>query len=37
MLEEKARLSHDVIAASGESLITEMKNEELLELFKLKI
>jgi len=37
MLEEKARLSHDVIAASGESLITEMKNEELMDLFKLTL
>lgn len=37
MLEEKARLSKDLIAASGESLITEMKNEELIDLFKLKL
>jgi hypothetical protein len=37
MLEEKARLSNDLIAASGESLITEMKNEELIDLFKLKL
>lgn len=37
MLEEKARLSRDVITASGESLITEMKNEELMDLFKLAL
>jgi len=37
MLEEKARLSNEVIAASGESLITEMKNQELMDLFKLKL
>ncbi len=37
MLEEKARLSQDVIAAAGESWITEMKDEELLDLFKLSL
>jgi non-specific serine/threonine protein kinase len=37
MLEDKARLSNDVIAASGESLITEMKNQELMDLFKLTL
>lgn len=34
MLEEKSRLSADVIASSGEAWITEMKNDELMELFK---
>ncbi|MDQ1354400.1 MAG: hypothetical protein QG657_4709, partial [Acidobacteriota bacterium] len=34
MLEEKSRLSADVIASAGEAWITEMKNEELMELFK---
>lgn len=37
MLEEKARLSQDVIAVAGESWITEMKDEELLDLFKLTL
>jgi non-specific serine/threonine protein kinase len=37
MLEEKTRLSQDVIAAAGESWITEMKDEELLNLFKLSL
>jgi non-specific serine/threonine protein kinase len=33
MLVEKAKLSDEVIAASGESWLTEMSNEELYELF----
>lgn len=37
MLEEKARLSQDVIAVASESWITEMKDEELLDLFKLTL
>ncbi|MFH1491684.1 MAG: DEAD/DEAH box helicase [Pseudomonadota bacterium] len=37
MLEEKARLSDDVIAATGESWITEMKDNELMDLFKLAL
>jgi SNF2-related domain/SNF2 Helicase protein/Helicase conserved C-terminal domain len=37
MLEEKSRLSQDVIAAAGETWITEMNNEELLDLFKLTL
>ncbi len=37
MLEEKSRLSQDVIAAAGESWITEMKDDQLLDLFKLTL
>jgi non-specific serine/threonine protein kinase len=37
MLEEKARLSQDIIAPTGESWITEMRNEEVLDLFKLSL
>ncbi len=37
MLEEKARLSEEVIGGTGEAWITEMKNDELLELFKLSL
>jgi non-specific serine/threonine protein kinase len=37
MLAEKTRLSQDVIAAAGESWITEMKDDQLLDLFKLKL
>jgi len=37
MLEEKTRLSDEVIAASGEAWITEMKDEELLDLFRLTL
>ena len=37
MLEKKTRLSRDVIAAAGESWITEMNDEELLDLFKLTL
>jgi non-specific serine/threonine protein kinase len=37
MLEEKSRLSQDVIASTGDSWITEMKNDELMDLFKLAL
>jgi len=37
MLEKKAQLSNDVIAETGENWITEMDNEQLLELFTLKL
>jgi len=37
MLTEKTRLSQDVIAAAGESWITEMKDDQLLDLFKLAL
>jgi non-specific serine/threonine protein kinase len=37
MLQEKSRLSQDVIAAAGESWITEMKDDQLLDLFKLTL
>ncbi|MCP4713855.1 MAG: DEAD/DEAH box helicase [Deltaproteobacteria bacterium] len=35
MLEEKSRLSQEIIADTGEAWITEMNNDELLDLFKL--
>jgi superfamily II DNA or RNA helicase len=37
MLVEKAKLSDEVVVASGESWLTEMSNEELFELFTLNI
>ncbi|MBM9519505.1 DEAD/DEAH box helicase [Desulforhopalus vacuolatus] len=37
MLVEKAKLSDEVLAASGERWLTEMSNEDLLELFTLNI
>ena len=37
MLVEKAKLSDEVVAASGEKWLTEMSNEELFELFTLNI
>ena len=37
MLEEKSRLSKDVIASTGEAWITEMKNDELMDLFRLTL
>lgn len=37
MLTEKAKLSDEVVAASGENWITEMSNEELLDLFTLNL
>jgi len=35
MLERKAKMSHDIIAPTGENWITEMNNKELLDLFTL--
>ena len=35
MLERKAKVSHDIIAPTGENWITEMSNDELLDLFTL--
>ena len=37
MLEEKSRLSEDVISAGGSAWITEMKNDELMNLFRLAL
>ena len=37
MLEEKSRLSEEIIASTGDGWITEMKNDELLEMFKLAL
>jgi non-specific serine/threonine protein kinase len=37
MLEEKSRLSQDVIASTGEAWITEMKDDKLMDLFKLTL
>ena len=37
MLEEKTRLSEDVIANTGNTWITEMKNDELIDLFRLNL
>jgi len=37
MLEEKSRLSEDVISSTKESWITEMKNDELIDLFRLAL
>jgi non-specific serine/threonine protein kinase len=37
MLNRKSKLSDEVVAASGENWITEMSNDELFELFTLKI
>ena len=36
MLEQKAQLSADVLATSSESWLTEMKNDELSDLFRLQ-
>jgi SNF2 family DNA or RNA helicase len=36
MLEQKSQLSEDVLAASGEKWLTEMKNDELSDLFRLQ-
>ncbi|MGR3220670.1 MAG: DEAD/DEAH box helicase [Candidatus Anammoxibacter sp.] len=33
MLEEKTKLSHDVLQSSGETMITEMDNNQLIKLF----
>ena len=37
MIEEKQKLSGDIIAASGENWITEMNNDELMRLFALEV
>jgi len=37
MLEEKSRLSEDVIASDGNAWVTEMKNDELIDLFRLAL
>ena len=37
MLEEKSRLSKDVIASTKETWITEMQNDELIDIFKLSL
>lgn len=37
MLEEKSRLSEDVIASTKETWITEMKNDALMDIFKLTL
>ena len=36
MIEEKQKLAGEIIAASGENWITEMNNDELMNLFKLE-
>ena len=35
MLEEKSRLSDEVISSGGEGWITELENDQLMELFSL--
>jgi non-specific serine/threonine protein kinase len=35
MIEEKSKLAGDIIAATGETWITEMDNNQLIELFTL--
>ena len=37
MLEEKSRLFQDVVATTGEAWITEMNNDELMDLFRLTL
>ena len=37
MIEEKKQLSNDIIASAGENWITEMNNEEIMQLFQLKL
>ncbi|MCL2747629.1 MAG: DEAD/DEAH box helicase [Oscillospiraceae bacterium] len=37
MIEEKQQLSGDIIAASGENWITEMNNDQLMNLFRLEV
>ena len=37
MMEDKSKLSEEIISGSQESNITEMDNEELIDLFKLKL
>jgi non-specific serine/threonine protein kinase len=35
MLEEKSRLAGEIIAAAGENWLTELENDQLMELFSL--
>ncbi len=37
MLEEKSKLSRDVIGSAGDAWMTEMKDDELMDLFKLSL
>jgi len=37
MIEEKKQLSNDIIGSAGENWITEMNNDEILQLFQLKL
>jgi non-specific serine/threonine protein kinase len=37
MIAEKQKLSGDIIATSGENWITEMDNDELMQLIKLEV
>ncbi len=37
MLEEKSKMSDEVIAATGEKWITEMESRELMDMFKLRL
>jgi len=37
MLEDKSKLSRDVIGGTGEGWITEMKNDEIMDLFRLSL
>jgi non-specific serine/threonine protein kinase len=37
MLEEKSKLSQDVIGSAGHAWMTEMKDDELMDLFKLSL
>jgi hypothetical protein len=37
MLEEKSKLSQDVIAGTSDAWITEMKDDELVDLFRLTL
>ena len=37
MLEEKSRLSREVIPGAGDGWITELKNDDLMDLFKLSL
>jgi len=37
MIEEKQKLSGELVVASGENWITEMNNDELMKLFRLEV
>jgi len=37
MIEEKTRLAENIVAASQENWITEMDNEQLMNLFRLEV